>query len=113
MISYCGLDCRQCGAYIATKTDDDDKRKEVAAMWSKMFQVEIDPKTINCTGCQSDNGILFSHCSVCDIRKCGMGKDMENCAHCGDYACDKLKPMLDMLPHAKKSLEKIRSQIQG
>ena len=26
MISFCGLDCHECGAFLATKEDDDQKR---------------------------------------------------------------------------------------
>ncbi len=111
MIAYCGLDCLQCGAYQATQDNDDDKRKEVAEMWSKMFHTEIKPESINCSGCKADGGPLFSHCNTCEIRRCGIKKGMENCAHCDEYICEKLEPMLGMLPHAKKSLEKIKSEL--
>ncbi len=30
MISNCGILCHECGAYLATKADDDGKRREVA-----------------------------------------------------------------------------------
>ena len=35
MIAYCGLNCVECGAFVATQMDDDSKRKKVAEAWSK------------------------------------------------------------------------------
>ncbi len=107
-ISYCGLDCLQCGAYIATQNDDDEKRAETAAMWSKMFKVEIKLESINCTGCKSTNGPIFGHCETCSVRLCGIDKNVENCAHCDDYGCKSLVDIHSAIPPAKDSLEKIR-----
>ena len=61
MTAYCGLDCSQCGAFIATKEDDDHKRAEVAALWSKMFKTEIGMEQINCDGCRTGGERTFSH----------------------------------------------------
>ena len=33
MIGYCGLDCAQCEAFIATQNNDDALRAKVAAEW--------------------------------------------------------------------------------
>jgi hypothetical protein len=30
MIAFCGLDCYECGAFLATKENDDQKRVKVA-----------------------------------------------------------------------------------
>lgn len=113
MIAYCGLHCSKCATYIATMEDDNEKRKQVAQEWSKLFGIDLKPEDMHCDGCKSAGGRLFGHCNVCDIRKCGMGKNIENCAHCTDYACDKLTPILTMMPVAGKSLEKIRKQLSG
>ena len=108
MIAYCGLDCHECGAFMATKANDDTKRQEVAVMWSKEFNADIKAQDINCEGCQSANGVLFSHCRVCEIRKCGVEKGVANCAFCGDYACDKLAKFQAMVPDAKARLDGLR-----
>jgi len=107
MISCCGLDCSECGAYIATKDDDDDKRKEVSRQWSEMYDTDIDPEDINCNGCLSDEQ-KFSHCGVCEIRKCCMEKGVENCAGCDMYGCDTLQDFFKMAPEAKTALDKLR-----
>jgi hypothetical protein len=53
MIGFCGLNCYECGAFLATKENNDKKRAEVAQEWSRLFKVEIKPEDINCDGCQS------------------------------------------------------------
>ena len=35
-IAYCGVDCENCGARIATIYDDDALRQEVAKEWSRV-----------------------------------------------------------------------------
>ena len=110
MISICGLPCGECGAYIATRENDDQKRKEVAELWSKEYKSDIKPEDINCKGCASDSDVLFSFTQVCEIRKCGKEKKVLNCAYCEDYACEKLEKFFEMAPIAKEKLEEIRSK---
>ena len=108
MISYCGLICTECPAYLATVNDDDAERERVAEMWSKEFGGDFKVSDINCDGCLSRGTRVFSHCNECEIRKCGMERGVENCAHCGDYACEKLSGFLSNVPMAKETLEKER-----
>jgi hypothetical protein len=109
MIAYCGLDCLQCGALIATQTKNDEKRAEVAALWSEEYGGDIQPEDIHCDGCISEGGHLFGHCAVCEIRKCGLAKGVENCAHCGEYPCMKITDFFVMVPDAKIKLDGIRA----
>ena len=46
MIAFCGLDCCECGAFLATKENDDQKRAEVDQEWSRLFKVEVKPEDI-------------------------------------------------------------------
>ena len=110
MVSFCGLLCNECGAFIATKNDDDQKRAEVAQLWSKQYNADFKPEDINCDSCLSDGGRLFSHCKVCEIRKCGKEKGIVNCAYCNEYACEKLGEFFQMVPDAKKRLDEIKSR---
>lgn len=105
IVAYCGLDCSTCEAYIATQENDDSKRKQVAENWSKMFSAQIKPEEINCNGCHSD--LLFSHCKVCEIRKCGKVRKLSTCGECEDYSCDRLKEIHDHDSSAKKRLDEI------
>jgi hypothetical protein len=109
MIAYCGLDCGQCPALEATLKDDDAERARVAQMWSKEFGADLKAEDINCAGCLSTTEPLFNHCRVCEIRQCGLDRQVINCAHCDEYGCEKLTKFHGMAPEAKKNLERIRA----
>jgi hypothetical protein len=68
MISFCGLLCSECGAFIATQNNDDKKRAEVAQLWSKQYGVNLKAEDINCDGCISDSDRLVGHTRVCEIE---------------------------------------------
>jgi len=109
MIAYCGLTCTECPAYLATQADDDQLRAKTAAMWSEYFKGTIPPESINCTGCSSD-GPRFSHCDMCEIRACAIGRNLLNCGHCDEFACSKLDFIFESAPAAKELLEKIHAE---
>ncbi len=110
MISYCGIDCKACPAYLATQADDNARRAKVAAFWSKMFGAQIPPEAINCDGCTRSDGRLFGHCHTCEVRLCAREKELESCGRCSDYSCKKLDGLLAILPmeEPRKNLEAIR-----
>ena len=111
MVAYCGLVCSDCGAFIATKNDDDAKRKEIAEQWSKQFGHPMKPEDINCDGCLAENGRLIGYCNICEVRKCGVERGVVNCAYCGDYACETLEKFFQMAPVCKTALDEIRKGI--
>ena len=111
MIAFCGIICTSCSAFLATQKDDDNERKKVAAQWSKMYKSDIKPDDINCVGCLEESEILFNHCKICEIRKCGMEKDVDNCAYCDEYACDKVKQFHEHNPNLKKTLDDIKLNV--
>ena len=111
MIAFCGLICTDCGAYIATKRNDDEKREEVAKLWSREFNKEFKTEDINCDGCLDLEGRLFGYCTTCEIRKCGLEKKVKNCAYCEEYACERLLEFFKMAPVAKETLEKVRKEL--
>ena len=92
LIGCCGLDCEQCGAYIATKSDDDALREKTAKEWTEMNNHLIKPEWINCEGCRAD-GIKFHYCSeMCEIRKCVHNKGFETCGDCPEMVgCETVK----------------------
>jgi hypothetical protein len=109
MISMCGLDCGACPAFIAHETNDEDLRTKTAAEWSKQFGVTLQPQDIDCVSCLQVEGPHISHCSICEIRKCGLSRKVENCAMCDDYGCETLTAFHDNVPDAKANLDEIRN----
>lgn len=115
IIAYCGLVCTNCPAYVATQADDRDALEKVAAQWREQFNSpEITADSILCDGCLGNNGgRLAGYCTMCEIRACGMERGVVNCAHCDDYACDKLQGFFSNAPDARKVLDEIRVSLGG
>lgn len=84
LIACCGLDCATCDARIATVKNDDDLRKTTAEKWRVAFNAsDLSYEMINCTGCREE-GVKFSHCSVCEVRNCVESKGFDTCGDCSD-----------------------------
>ena len=110
IISYCGLECTKCPAFIARLEDNDTLRKKTAEEWSKQFRIEILPESVDCAGCLA-TGVHGPYCSMCEIRKCGTEKGLANCAHCDDYGCEKLLKVHQIDADCKRRLDHIRSNL--
>ncbi len=107
-ISYCGINCFKCPAYIAKQTNDDELRQKTAKKWGAVgFMIKTE--LINCDGCHSD-GELLSHSSECTVRNCASQKGYETCAECPEYPCGKLEELWSNLhaPEAKVQLDSMR-----
>jgi len=111
VVSYCGIMCSECPAYIATQKNDDKMRQEVADKWSKMYGSEIKPEYVNCDGCSTKSASRIAYTNECVIRLCGIEKGVSNCAYCDEYACDKLKPIFDSYPLSKSTLDEIKDSL--
>jgi hypothetical protein len=112
-IAYCGLDCHGCPIHLATLEEDlsvkKKMRNEIAEQLAIIYKTTPKPEIISdCDGCKINNGRLFTGCSDCEIRKCAIQFNLENCAYCHDYACEKLKRHFVIDPGAEERLEKIR-----
>ena len=108
MISYCGTDCTKCEGFLATKENNDEKRKEVAENWSVKYNADIKPKQINCHGCKSDGLKFFFTESICEIRKCNIEMGTSNCAECANYICEKLEGFIKLAPPVGEALKALR-----
>lgn len=109
MIAYCGLDCYQCEAFIATRNNDDALRVKVAEEWARLYNVPITPEHINCTGCKSTSVTYYCD-QLCEVRKCAAGKSIGTCAECSDYPCSTLDQILAIAPQAKMTLDALRKK---
>ena len=90
--SWCGLDCSNCDAYIATINNDNDLREKTAKRWAEEHHHPgLKTEDINCLGCLSDSEPVFQHCHECEVRKCGKDKGLKSCGECNIYkSCEKI-----------------------
>lgn len=115
-VSYCGLTCNSCPIYWATRETNPDKKKKIrtkiAEICNEHYHMNYSCQDINdCDGCRSGTGVLFSGCMDCRIRNCAVFREVETCAHCPDYLCDKLKEHYQSDPTGKIWLDIIRETI--
>ena len=108
VVAYCGITCSDCPTFIATRKNDNAERKRVADLWTKEYGREFKSEDINCNGCPTRGVQVFSYCNMCEIRKCGQERNVENCAYCTDYKCEKLSKLHEQAPKARETLDSIR-----
>jgi hypothetical protein len=112
MVAFCGLVCTECPAYIATQADDHAALEQVATQWRKEYNApDITVESVICDGCLGDTGRKCSHCSECEIRACGVARSVANCAHCPDYACERLEDFFGFVPDARTTLDEIQRSL--
>jgi len=112
LIGVCGLTCSDCSAYIATQAGDPAALEKVAAQWRQEYNVPTcTVADVICDGCITV-GRKCSHCADCEIRACGLGRGVANCAHCADYtACTRIAGFFQMVPTARATLDSIRAAL--
>ena len=116
LVAYCGLLCQSCPIFLATREIDHKKQERMRSAISRLAQkhygLALGPEDIgDCDGCRTEHGKLFSGCITCAIRNCARQKNVESCAHCSEYACEKLQKLFLTEPSAKTRLEVIKSKI--
>ena len=104
IIAYCGLNCAECGAYLATKNNDQALREKTAAEWKIAYNFDFTPEMINCTSCKG-TGVLIGHCSQCEIRKCAMEMNVVNCGACNEFkTCKQINDLIAQVPSVAANL---------
>jgi hypothetical protein len=112
IISYCGLVCSECPAYVATQADDLAALERVVAQWRQEFNApNLTVESVRCDGCLGVVGRKMEHCFECEMRACAMGRGVINCAHCPEYACATLEGFLGFVPEARARLDGIRAAL--
>jgi hypothetical protein len=109
-LAYCGIICTECPAHMATQSGDVDELRRVAEMWSSE-DMQLSPDDLLCDGCLPGHSRYALFCSHCATRSCALSRDVVNCAHCQEYACEKLTRTFEMAPEAKTRLDEIRATL--
>lgn len=112
IVAYCGLVCSECEAYVATQANDLETLERLAQHAREEFGVEdATVETTMCDGCLAESGRQIAYCATCEIRACGVERGVVNCAHCADYACEKLEGFFAQVPDARSVLDEIRASL--
>jgi hypothetical protein len=112
MIAYCGIVCTDCPGYIATQANDLVKLEELAEHARKEYgAVNATAASVMCDGCLSASSRKCGYCAECAIRACGVEHGVANCAHCPEYACEKLTGFFNMAPAGRIVLDEIRAAL--
>jgi hypothetical protein len=111
MVAYCGLVCTDCDAYIATQKNDLEALGRLAEKANKDYGLSLAADDSRCDGCLATTGVQIGYCRQCEIRACGVAKKVPNCAHCDDYACEKLESFFKMATKAQPVLDAIRAKL--
>jgi len=103
LIAYCGLNCAECGAYLAKQNNDQALRIETAAKWKEAHGANYAPEMINCDSCKGI-GALVPHCTECEVRKCAVEKCVVNCGTCDEFkTCKTINDFYAAIPTELKS----------
>jgi hypothetical protein len=103
MTAPCGLDCFNCCHYLAN--DNEELRKQIQeGIFTAGYKLSAEEAV--CKGCRRESGLIpvrrIHGLEPCKVFKCVSSKDIESCADCSDFPCDKLHPWADrasILPH--------------
>lgn len=110
--AYCGIECGECEAYIATQKNDRAGLEKVAKQWAESYGANnTNADMCICDGCSSGKRISTAHAISCGIRLCASGRGVETCAHCPDYGCPTLQGFIAFAPALKEKLEAIRKKL--
>lgn len=110
--AYCGLDCGECEAYIATQKNDRAGLEATAKKWAEQFGGKpVAAEMCLCDGCATVRRASTAHAATCGIRLCASARGVLTCAHCQDYGCAILQGFFAFAPVLKDKLEAIRKDL--
>ena len=104
IVSKCGYRCDLCPAQESNLKSETDK-KIMCDAWNKYIGGSIEPEAISaCGGCQAEGN---QGDESCPVRPCAIGKGVETCAHCEEFACEKVKSKMNFVEESVKDVSNI------
>jgi len=101
MLGRCGYRCDLCAA----RSDDPEVRQRLVEGWRKYLgHQNYTAENVRCDGCMNDGRLADKNCPV---RPCAIAKNIENCAFCDEFPCEKLKDFICSRERFEKRLGKI------
>jgi len=90
-MSACGVVCSECGAYVAARKQDPSLQQHVAAVWNRIYKLDVKPESVSCGGCLNLDAVPFATCKDCYVRECVLAKGIAHCGLCDAYPCAELE----------------------
>ena len=88
ILSRCGYRCDLCAA----RSDDPEIRRKLVDGWRRIFGHQMyTAENVRCDGCLADGRLADKQCQA---RPCAIERGMPTCAHCDDFACDKVRGLI-------------------
>lgn len=106
VLSRCGYRCDLCPAYepnLKTLAD----RQRISEGWLKYFGFRIAPEEVGCVGCLNQGKHAYENCPV---RPCVVQRGLQNCAHCDNFGCEKLQPIMEFAKQLGKQFENMPAE---
>lgn len=111
-IGFCGINCSECRVYMATIENNLEEKRAIAYEWSTE-EFPLTEDSIKCYGCCDCENRVISFAADCDIRVCGIKKEVKNCGHCEKYSCELLKKPHEKNIDAKELLDDVHARLKG
>jgi hypothetical protein len=105
-LAFCGNDCNCCPRYIATRSNNEERLREVALLWAEIGWRDVVMPSIEmvCYGCNQANWCRY------DIRECALKTQVDNCGECRDYPCEKILKVFEQTDIYSKKCEETLSR---
>jgi hypothetical protein len=92
IVARCGYRCDLCMAYRPNVEANPANPQTLSDGWFKYFGFRLLPEQIICDGCMAES--LERIDQECPVRPCATVRGLDNCAHCEEYVCDRLRERL-------------------
>jgi len=92
VIARCGFKCNLCLIYRENLKEDGQNRQKFRDGLEKYYGDKLTLEECCCDGCMTDDGenpVLMT--KDCKVRPCVIARNVENCAHCVQYPCEKVE----------------------
>jgi hypothetical protein len=103
LVARCGYRCDLCPGYIENIHSEEDITR-VSRGWLQYIGYQTPPDWTPCRGCLDEGEPADSSCPV---RPCVNEKELDNCAHCDTFPCDKLGTRMNFIEEHIEDLENI------
>ncbi len=103
ILTRCGYRCDLCLAYRPNVEKNPSDQQKLSDGWYKYFGFRLSPTDILCDGCMEEDPMLID--KNCPVRPCVIERNLNNCAQCAQFLCEKLKERL-------VTYEEIRSKME-